>query len=447
MRILLFSHYFPPEGNAPASRLHAMATRWVGAGHAVTVVTCVPNVPNGVVYDGYQNRLYQREVVDGIDTVRVWTYLAANKGTLLRILNFVSYMLSAAFAGLLVGKPDVIVATSPQFFCGWAGVIASRLRRVPFVLEIRDLWPESIVTVGAMRQSRLVALLEWLERKMYAAADHIVAVGDGYRDELCKRGVPADKITVISNGVDSDVFHPQAPDPVLRQRWRLGDAFVCAYVGTVGMASGLDVVLRAGRTLKTKGRDDIKLLIVGDGAARAALERQAQEEGLDNVVFTGRLDKGLIAPLLASLDACLVHLMKRELFTTVMPSKIFEAAAMAKPIILGVRGHAAALVARAGCGVCIEPENDAELVGAVEQMADARPWAADLGRRGHDFFVRHFDRGALARDYLDLLGAVSQRRPADLPLPRVAPVEVGDHVFEVSSRPGMSGPSLREGDT
>ncbi len=415
MRILFFSHYFPPEGNAPATRVHAMSSRWVRGGHAVTVITCAPNVPNGVVYEGYRNRLYQRERIDGIDTVRVWTYLAANKGTVLRIFNFLSYMTTAVLAGLCVRRPDVIVATSPQFFCGWAGVIASRLRRVPFVLEIRDLWPESIVTVGAMRRSRLVALLEWLERTMYTAADHIVAVGDGYREELLKRGVPAEKITVISNGVDREAFFPRAPDPSLRARWRLGDGFVCAYVGTVGMASGLDVVLRAGRILRDRGRNDIKLLVVGDGAARDGLERAARAANLDNVVFTGRLDKHLMPALLASVDACLVHLKKRDLFTTVMPSKIFEAAAMAKPIVLGVRGHAAVLVERAGCGACIEPENEYELGATVEAWADDPAAAVELGRHGHEFFVREFDRGALAASYLAVLEAAGARQLSRLP--------------------------------
>jgi len=445
MRILFLSHYFPPEGNAPATRVSAMATRWVASGDHVTVITCAPNVPNGVVYAGYQNRLYQRALLGGIETIRVWTYLAANQGTVRRIANFLSYMVAAAAAALFVQRPDVIVATSPQFFCGWAGVLASRIRRVPFVLEIRDLWPESIVTVGAMRRSRLVAILEWLEHRMYAAAERIVAVGDGYRDELIARGVPAEKITVVSNGVDSDVFQPRAADPALRDRWGLGDAFVCAYVGTVGMASGLDVVLRAARVLKDQGRDDIRLLIVGDGAARADLEQACDRDRLDNVIFTGRLDKALMPPLLASIDACLVHLKNRPLFSTVMPSKIFEAAAMAKPIILGVRGYAAALVERARCGVCIEPEDDAALVAAVKRLADDRPAAIALGQQGHEFFVRHFNRAVLAQEYLDLLHAVGERagvpstpadtRPGDASRSRPVP-----------STPRTVSTSLREQD-
>ena len=402
-RLLFFTHYFPPEGNAPATRVHQICRQWVSSGHRVTVITCAPNVPNGIVYDGYTNRWRQREVIDGIDTVRVWTYLAANKGTARRIVNYLSYMIAAVIAGCCRPAPDVMIATSPQFFCGWAGVIASWLRRVPFVLEIRDLWPESIVTVGAMRNRRLVRLLEWLELRMYAAADHIVTVGDGYRDQLCARGVPREKISVIANGVDRDIFVPREGDPQLREQWGLGRRFLCAYVGTIGMACGLDTVLRAGQLLQAKGRTDIAFLVVGDGAVRVELQRAAQRSGLDNVIFTGRQDKRVIPDILASVDACLVHLKKRELFTTVMPSKIFEAAAMAKPIILGLGGHAADLVQQAGCGICIEPENEHALVAAVEKLADDPRLGSALGRNGHDFFVQRFDRRTLAQQYLELV--------------------------------------------
>ena len=157
MRILYFSHYFTPEGNAPARRVYEMCRRWVQSGHRVTVITCAPNVPGGVVYEGYANPWIQRETIEGIETIRVWTYLAANRGTFRRILNYLSYMVTAILAGLWHEKPDVVIATSPQFFCGWAGVWVSRLRRIPFILEIRDLWPESIAAVGALRNPRLLA--------------------------------------------------------------------------------------------------------------------------------------------------------------------------------------------------------------------------------------------------------------------------------------------------
>ena len=188
MHVLFFSHYFPPEGNAPASRTYENCRRWVAAGHRVTVITCVPNQPDGVAYAGYRNRLRQREQLDGIEVVRVWTYLAANRGTVRRVANYVSYMLSALLFSLFLPRPDIVVATSPQFFCGWAGVIAAHVRRVPLVLEIRDLWPDSIAAVAALRNQALLGFLEQLESWLYQAADHIVTVGEGYREELLRKG-------------------------------------------------------------------------------------------------------------------------------------------------------------------------------------------------------------------------------------------------------------------
>jgi colanic acid biosynthesis glycosyl transferase WcaI len=244
MHILFLSHYFPPEVNAPATRTFEHARRWVERGHQVTVITCAPNCPTGVVFDGYRNSWRSEETVDGIRVIRVWSYLSANKGFLKRSLNFLSYMATAVWCALWLKHVDLVVATSPQFFCGWAGVWCHWLRGWPFVLEIRDLWPESIVTVGAMQRSRLMAVLEWLERRMYAAADHIVTVGNGYREQLLARNVPAEKISVIPNGVDVRRFQPRRPSAELRRRWNGNNKFVCGYIGTVGMAHGLEVVLR-----------------------------------------------------------------------------------------------------------------------------------------------------------------------------------------------------------
>ena len=407
MRILFFSHYFPPEGNAPASRTYENCRRWVEAGHEVTVVTGAPSVPDGVVYDGYRNRLFpQRETVDGIEVVRVWTYIAANKGTLRRILNFVSYMVSAILCTLFSKGPDLIIATSPQFFCGWAGVIVSFLRRLPFILEIRDIWPESIQAVGAMQGGASVRLLEWMELKMYGAADHIVTVGEGYRQRLLDKGVPEEKLSVIMNGVDRNLFAPQAKDEALVARYGLADKFVCAYLGTIGMACALDVVLRAATVLKKQGRHEFVFLLVGDGAVREALAEEAEKLGLDNVVFTGRQDKGIMPAFLSVTDACLVHLKKTALFTSVIPSKIFEAGGMARPIIMGVEGNAAEIVSEAGMGVFMEPEQESALVDALTTLSGDPELAQKMGQSGHDYIVKHFDRSTLSEHYLAILKQV-----------------------------------------
>ncbi len=408
MRILFLSHYFPPEVNAPASRTYDHTVRWKQAGHHVTVITCNPNCPTGILFPGYRNLVWpQREVVDGIEVIRVWTYLAPNAGTLKRTLNYLSYMGSAVLAGLFVPRPDVVVATSPQFFCGWAGVIVSRLRRVPFVLEVRDIWPESIETVGAIRSRGVLRLLQRLERWMYLSANHIVTVGEGYRQKILERAKIPERISVVMNGVDLNRFTPGMPDLALRQKWQGVGKFVCAYVGTIGMAHGLDVVLEAAQILKSHGRDDIVFWLVGEGARKTELQAEAERRGLNGqVVFTGRVPKEEIPRILASADACLVHLKKTELFETVIPSKMFEIMAMAKPIIMGVRGEAMRIVANCQAGVPMEPESPLSLLEAIDRVRSL-PWQDSLWReKVRQCVALNFSRDTLAAKMLKILEAV-----------------------------------------
>jgi hypothetical protein len=411
VRILFFSHYYPPEVNAPASRTSEHCVRWAEAGHDVTVVTCVPNCPDGVVFDGYQNRWRRQvETREGVRVVRIWSYIAANEGTIRRIANYVSYMLSAIWTALWLPRPDVVIATSPQFFCGWAGVWASRLRRRPFVLEIRDIWPESIVAVGALKNRRMLQFLEWLERRMYRAADHIVAVGNGYRDRILDKVDVSGRISVIRNGVDPEKFsaaHVEALDE-FRSRWGLKGRLVCSYVGTIGMAHGLEVVLDAADRLRQRGRTDVRFLLVGDGAQREHLEAAARSRGLsDAVVFTGRLPREAMPTALAASDVCLVHLKGTELFGSVIPSKIFETMAMGRPIIMGVRGEAQDIVLAAEGGVAMEPDSADSLVAAILQLADDAGLRERMGQSAQRYVVEHFSREHLAGEFLDLLERVA----------------------------------------
>ena len=402
MKILFFSHYFPPEGNAPASRTYEHCVRWANAGHDVTVITCVPNVPNGVPYEGYRNRFRsQRETIDGINVIRVWTFLAPNSGFARRILNYLSYMVMAVMAGLFVKRPKIVIATSPQFFCGWAGVIVQFLRRLPFVLEIRDIWPESVTAVGAIKVGFVIRLFEWLEKKMYLSADHIVTVGKGYRDNVTSKVDVGDRISVIYNGVDGEQFSPQPVDAEFRRRYGMQDRFLCSYVGTIGMAHGLETVLNAAEILKEAGRDDIGFLLVGDGARREWLEQDAADRGLSDLVkFTGRLDKSEMPGVISSSDTLLVHLRQCDLFTTVIPSKIFETMAMQRPIIMGVRGESAEIVERAVAGIQMEPGNVDSLLNCLDRLSSDRELYESLTSNGRRFVLEEFSRDAFAADYL-----------------------------------------------
>lgn len=402
MHILFLTHYFWPEGNAPATRVYEMTRRWARAGHRVTVVTGVPNVPCGRVYQGYRNRLLQRESVEGVEVLRVWTYVAPNRGVVRRTANYLSFMVSGALAGRRVARPDVVVATSPQFFCGWAGVFAARFHRRPFVLEVRDLWPESIEAVGALRARPLLRTLARMERALYKAAARVVTVGPSYRDRLRGRGVPAEKLRVVPNGVDVSFWSAER-DPALARRYDLEGHFVCATLGTIGMASGLDVVLRAARRLKDAGDDRFRFLLVGDGAVRESLQRQATREGLASVVFAGLQPHARMPSFMALADACLVHLRRRELFRTVWPSKMLEAMAAAKPIVLGVEGAAADLLREAGAGVCVPPEDDAALLDALNRLAADPAARGTIGQAGRRFVAARFDLNQLAETYCAVL--------------------------------------------
>ena len=404
MRILFFSHYYTPEGNAPATRVSALCERWAKAGHDVTVVTCPPNVPNGVVYDGYRNAR-THEVVNGVRVERVKVYLAANKGVVRRMLNFVSYFLAALGAALRLPRPDVVIATSPQIFCGYAGVWYARLRRVPLVVEIRDIWPESMNAVGAKVPRLAFWALERIEWAMYRACKRLVTVGEGYRERLVEKGVPREKVSVVMNGTDLSVYSPREKDVALLRRWGLEGKFVVSYIGTVGMACGLEVVLDAA----AKVSDNVAFAIVGDGAHRAALEDEARRRGLANVVFTGRQEKASMPAWIASSDASLVHLKKSDLFTTVMPSKIFESAGCARPIVMGVDGFAKKLVMDAQAGLDMTPESADSLVDCVTRLVRDPALGARLGQNAYANIARRFSRDQQAADYLEILKAVASR--------------------------------------
>jgi glycosyltransferase involved in cell wall biosynthesis len=417
MHIVFFSHYYPPEVNAPASRTADHCRLWAAAGHDVTVVTSAPNHPKGVVYSGYKNRLFQREMRDGVNVVRVWTFLAANEGFLRRTLNYVSFLLSATLALLRLSRPDVYVSTSPQFFCGLTGLVAVSLRRAPWVLEIRDLWPESIVTVGAMRKGLITRSLEWIERLAYRRADRIVSVTDSFVAHIAERCQDGKTIDVIKNGVDLVLFKRGNDGETVKQRFGLAGRIVAAYVGTHGMAHHLDTVLDAADRLR--GDPRIGFLLVGDGAERKRLVERAANMGLDNLRIVGQLPKADMPAIWAATDVSIILLKKSETFTKVLPSKMFEAMAMECPIVLGVEGEAKQLLEEAGAGIAITPEGVEELVAAVVRLANEPGLRERLGRQGLAHVRANFDRTKLAERYLDVLASVvAKRQGLRLPNPK-----------------------------
>jgi glycosyltransferase involved in cell wall biosynthesis len=406
MKILFLTHNFPPETNALASRTYEHAKLWVKMGHQVEVVTCAPNHPKGRLYPGYRNALFQRERMDGIDVVRVWTFLAANEGIILRSLNYLSFLLSGALQSVRLARPDVVVSSSPQMFSGLVGYPVSRFKRVPWILEIRDLWPESIVAVGAVERGLFIRMLEAVERFAYRKADHIVSVTTSFLRHFEGLRVPPDKVSVVTNGADLELFAEPVRDAALAAELGLTGKFVAAYVGTHGMAHALSTVLQAADRLRD--RDDIRFLLVGSGAEQASLREQRDAMKLANVVMLDQQPRSRMPAIWGLAGASIVHLRDTPLFRTVIPSKIFEAMAMGIPILLGVEGEAAAIVTDANAGVLFAPENAQALADAVRRLADDRSEAARLGENGRRAAREQFDRRMLAESYLELLERVAR---------------------------------------
>ncbi len=407
MHILFLSHYFPPEVNAPASRTSEHCRQWVKDGHRVTVVTCAPNHPRGTVYPGYRNAFVAREEQDGITVIRVWTYVTANEGFFKRTLNYVSYMISAILVSPWLPKVDVVISTSPQFFNGLAGYVVSRLKQTPWVLEIRDLWPESILAVGAITNRTIIRLLEWLELFAYRHADRIVPVTDAFQRYIQNKGIPAEKITVIKNGADLSLYQPVIGHNPLTTSLKLENKFVAAYFGTHGMAHHLDTILDAAQHLRD--HPDILLLLAGDGAERQRLLARKDALGLTNVLMLEQQPKDHMPWLWALSSVSLVLLKKSDLFKTVIPSKIFESMAMEKPIILGVEGESAEIVRAAQAGYCIEPENAEELATRLLELYKVPERCTQFGENGRRHVLEQYDRANLAKRFEDVLTSVCSR--------------------------------------
>ena len=403
MHILFLTDNFPPEVNAPASRTFEHCREWVRAGRRVTVVTCAPNFPGGKVYEGYRNRLWQTEMMDGIRVVRVWSYITANEGFLKRILDYVSFMVAAVAASLFIRGVDVVVGTSPHFFTACGAYLVSRMKRIPFVFELRDIWPESIKAVGAMGDSPVIRFLEKVEMFLYGRAARIVSVTESFKRVLIRRGVDGGKIEVVTNGVDLAGFAPREKDHELTARFGLSGKFVAGYVGTHGMAHALETILEAaGRMGQRVGGDTYRFILLGNGARKQELVEAAERMGLTNVIFIDSVPKSEVARYWSLLDVSIIHLKKTELFTTVIPSKLFECMGMGIPVLHGVAGESAGIVEREGVGLVFEPENAGELCEKLEVLRQDKA----LYQKCHEnclVAARRYDRSALAGRMLKIL--------------------------------------------
>lgn len=392
--VLFVTPYYPPEKAAPAVRLSETAKGLVKRGYQVTVLTTVPNYPTGIVPREYRGTIVRREVIDGVHVVRVWSYIAANKGFFRRILAQLSFGCLAPLLGWRdVGHPDIIIVESPPLFDAIAARLLSWGKRCPFIFLVSDIWPESAVQLGALRNRLLIWLAERLEWSTYLLASAIWAVTEGIRDILIVRGLKPERVFLLTNGVDTARFRP-LPRHEARARVGWDDRFTVLYVGTHGLAQDLSTVLDAAVQLKLQPH--IRFVFVGDGAAKASLVTQAREQGLLNVSFLDPVPHEQVPVLITAADACLVPLRRLPLFEGALPSKMYEMMACERPVLLGVDGEARRLaVQKARAAIYVEPEDADSLVSAILHLYEHPEIAQALGQNGRAFVMEHFDRQRL----------------------------------------------------
>jgi glycosyltransferase involved in cell wall biosynthesis len=401
-RILVVCHYFPPEIGAPQARLSELARAWAAAGDEVTVLTGMPNHPTGVIPDEYRGRVRSEETIDGYRVVRTWLYATPNSGMAKKTLGHLSFMASSLLLGARpAGMADVVVVSSPTFFSVFSAWALARLKRAAFVVEVRDLWPAIFVELGVLRNQMVIRLLEFMELAAYRAAAAVVVVTEGFRDDLVRRGVPAAKIHVIPNGADLARFglHPADNDAARAELGaRPGDTLV-VYVGAHGISHGLESVAEAAAKL---AGEPIHFAFVGEGAHKERLQARVRDLGLSNVTMRPGVARDHVARLLAAADICLVPLRDVPLFSSFIPSKIFEYLAASRAVIGSVRGEPARILAGAGA-VVVEPEDPGSLAEAVRDLASDPERRAAMGRRGRRYVAEHFDRAELAARYRSIL--------------------------------------------
>ncbi len=400
MHILFLTDNFPPEGNAPATRTFEHCREWITKGNKVTVITCAPNFPEGKVFEGYKNKWLSKQKIEGINVWRVKSYITANEGFIKRTIDFVSFMISSLFFGLFTRKVDVVIGTSPQFFTVISAWALAKLKRTPFVFELRDIWPASIETVGVIKGSRIITIFEKIELFLYHQADLIITVTNSFKTELQNRGVSAGKIKPVLNGVDLFRHSPiKEKDESLANKYGLKNKFVIGYVGTHGLAHGLDNVIEAARLIVKD--DNIRIILVGGGADRPRLEKILREDPLKNLVMIPLQTKDQMPKFWSLCDISLVHLKDAPLFKTVIPSKIFESMAMGLPILISLpKGEATDIIKEHKAGVNVLPGNPEQLSKKFLELANDKELVKTLSSQSLNA-ARNYDRKKLALEMLN----------------------------------------------
>jgi glycosyltransferase involved in cell wall biosynthesis len=353
-----------------------------------------------------------RDDAHGVHVRRTWLWPLPNRKAHERMRNYGSFWLSSSATGMFMQRPDVIIATSPQLLVGLTGWWLSRVKSVPFIFEVRDLWPESLAAVGMGSQDS--SLHRWLGRIagfLYKEAERIVVVTPAFTEHLVQHWkVPRDKISLVENGVETDLFAPHDAG-ALKQALGLQDKFVVCYVGTMGMAHGLQTVVEAAARLRTSD-PQVTFLLVGEGAEKEKIKALARSRDLDNMLFIDQQVRERIPDFICASDACLVSLRKTELFKTVIPTKMLEFMSCARPVIVGVDGQARKIIEDAQAGIFVEPEESSDLADAIRRLASDADLRMRLGANGRRHILDKFSRRRTAETYIQVLQELTSGQSA-----------------------------------
>ncbi len=408
MKVLLLTQFFPPETNAPAHRHGSFSKLLTELGDEVTVICEPPNYPKGVLFPGYKNRLFSKTQENGVTVVRTWVWITPRRGFLDRIMMYGSFFKSATLAGLRVPKPDVIFASSPPLPVLFAGYVIAKLRRVPLVADIRDIWPESAFAVGMLRKNLFFRLMERFERKAYRASARVAVNAEGIgRRLVTEKGVPEDKLALITNGADLDLFTPDADHATVDARYNLAGKFVALYTGLLGLAQAPEIIIEAANILKNER--DIVFLIVGEGAKKAGCETLTKKYGLSNVIFTGGRPREEMPAFAARAGLAIIPYKNMPLFKDVIPSKMFDYMGAERPVVININGEGAAIIRAAECGFVIHPEDPKALAETILRVYRDPKEAKELGKNGRLYAEKHYDRRVIAVKLHELLTSVVRK--------------------------------------
>lgn len=405
MKILFLTQYCPPEVGAPQNRIFEFAKELKKLGHEVSILTAMPNYPKGRIFDGYKGKVILKEEIDGIPIIRTWIYATQKNSFIKRLLNYLSFTFSSVFLGAWkISKQDIIITESPPIFLGGSGYILAKLKKAKYIFNISDLWPESAIKLGVLKNRTLIRLSTWLEEFCYKKADLITGQTQGIVNNIIERGFDKSKIHLVTNGVNTALFNKDMYDDSFKIENDLADKFTVCYAGIHGLAQGLEVILETAKQLENY--NEICFLFIGEGPEKEKLMGIAENEELKNVKFLPMQQKKEMPRIIASMDATIIPLKKIDLFKGALPSKMFEALASQLPIILAVEGEAKKLIEEANAGICVEPENSAEIAKAIITLYKDPDFAKALGKNGRDYVCKHYSRKAITDRLNDKLTAL-----------------------------------------